>query len=129
MMACVKGVQDRAVEAEDELMEVPGACPNPAPEKAGAGSAGSTNRQPASHGVRWGTTHPVIRTSPEMTTSTLRFSGPTREARIRLVHLLREFPQVSFRERAATEYEVSASDESALKELGRIPGWSLTGPG
>ena len=63
-----------------------------------------------------------------MTTSTLRFSGPIHEARIQLIHLLREFPQVSFRERATTEYEVSASDESTLKELGRIPGWSLTGP-
>jgi hypothetical protein len=63
-----------------------------------------------------------------MTTSTLRFSGPTQEARIQLVRLLRKFPQVSFQERAATEYEVSASDESTLKELGRIPGWSLTGP-
>jgi hypothetical protein len=63
-----------------------------------------------------------------MTTSTLRFSGPTHEARIQLVHLLKEFPQVSFQERAATEYEVSAADESALRELGSIPGWSLTRP-
>jgi hypothetical protein len=67
-------------------------------------------------------------TFPEMTTSMLRFSGPTHQARIQLVQLLREFPQISFRERAATEYEVSACDEASLKELGRIPGWSLTGP-
>jgi hypothetical protein len=62
-----------------------------------------------------------------MTTSTLRFTGPGHEARIQLVRLLREFPQISFRERGASEYEVSAAEEAALKELGRIPGWSLTG--
>jgi len=63
-----------------------------------------------------------------MTTSTLRFSGPVHEARVQLVQLLRRFPQVSFRECATTEYEVTASDESALKALSSIPGWSLTGP-
>ncbi len=63
---------------------------------------------------------------PEMTTSTLRFSGPVHEARIQLVQLLRTFPQVSFRERATTEYEVTASDDSSLKALSRVPGWSLS---
>ncbi|MEP7301575.1 MAG: hypothetical protein ABI699_08590 [Caldimonas sp.] len=61
-----------------------------------------------------------------MTTSTLRFVGPTPQARIKLAQLLREFPQVSFQERAATEYEVSAADEAILKELGSTPGWKLT---
>jgi hypothetical protein len=63
----------------------------------------------------------------EMTTSTLRFSGPAHQARIQLVQLLKEFPEVSFQERAATEYGVSARDESALQKLGSVPGWSLTG--
>ncbi len=61
-----------------------------------------------------------------MTTSTLRFSGPTHEARVQLVQLLKKFPQVSFRECAQTEYEVTASEASALKELGSVPGWVLT---
>ncbi len=63
----------------------------------------------------------------EMSTSTLRFSGPAHQARIQLVQLLKAFPQVTFQERAATEYGVSAPDEAALKKLAGIPGWSLTG--
>jgi hypothetical protein len=66
--------------------------------------------------------------APDMTTATLRFTGPGQEARVQLVRLLREFPRVSFRERGATEYEVSAAEEAELRELGRIPGWSLAGP-
>jgi len=62
-----------------------------------------------------------------MTTSTLRFNGPTQQARAQLVQLLREFPNVSFRERAATEYEVTAPDGSTLEALAKKPGWSLAG--
>ena len=65
----------------------------------------------------------------DMTTSTLRFSGPVQEARVQLVQLLRKFQQVSFRERAATEYEVTASDETSLRALSSVPGWSLSGLG
>ena len=63
-----------------------------------------------------------------MTTSTLLFTGPAQQARIQLVHVLKEFPQVSFRERAPTEYEVTAADASTLKALGSKPGWSLAPP-
>jgi hypothetical protein len=61
-----------------------------------------------------------------MTTSILRFDGPSNESRIQLVRLLQEFPQVLFRERAPTEYEVTASDEASLRALAGKPGWSLT---
>lgn len=60
-----------------------------------------------------------------MTTSLLRYDGPSHQSRIQLVPLLKEFPQVSFRERAAAEYEVTAADEAALRALARKPGWSL----
>ena len=62
-----------------------------------------------------------------MTTSILRFDGPSHLSRIRLVSLLKEFPQVSFHERAPSEYEVAASDEATLRALAGKPGWSLTG--
>ncbi len=61
-----------------------------------------------------------------MTTSILRFEGPSHQSRIQLVHLLREFPQVLFHERAPTEYEVTAADEASLRALSVRPGWSLT---
>jgi len=60
-----------------------------------------------------------------MTTSLLRFDGPSQQSRIQLVRLLKEFPQVSFQERAASEYEVTAADEAALRALAVKPGWSL----
>ena len=60
-----------------------------------------------------------------MITSILRFNGLTQQARAQLVPLLREFPQVSFRERTAAEYEVSAEDRAALQALAVKPGWSL----
>lgn len=60
-----------------------------------------------------------------MTTSILRFNGLSQQARAQLVPLLREFPQVTFRERTAAEYEVTADDRSALQALGTKPGWSL----
>jgi hypothetical protein len=62
-----------------------------------------------------------------MTTSILRFDGPSHQSRIQLVPLLKEFPQVLFLERAPSEYEVTASDEALLRALARKPGWSLTG--
>ena len=62
-----------------------------------------------------------------MTTATLHFVGPTQQARAQLVQLLREFPQVSFRERATTEYEVASADTSTLNALASKPGWSLAG--
>jgi len=62
-----------------------------------------------------------------MTTSILRFNGLTQQARAQLVPLLREFPQVHFRERTALEYEVTADDRSALQALASKPGWSLAG--
>ncbi len=61
-----------------------------------------------------------------MTTSILRFDGPSNQSRIQLVPLLREFPQVLFHERAPSEYEVTASDEATLHALARRPGWSLS---
>ena len=60
-----------------------------------------------------------------MTTSLLRFHGPSHQSRVQIVPLLREFPQVSFQERAASEYEVTAADEAALRALAGKPGWSL----
>lgn len=60
-----------------------------------------------------------------MTTSILRFNGLTQQARAQLVPLLREFPQVSFRERTLAEYEVTAEDQSVLQALASKPGWSL----
>ena len=60
-----------------------------------------------------------------MTTSILRYNGLTQQARAQLVPLLREFPQVSFRERTPAEYEVSADDRAALQALAVKPGWSL----
>jgi hypothetical protein len=62
-----------------------------------------------------------------MTTSFLRFDGPSQQSRIQIVSLLKEFPQVLFREHAPSEYEVTAADEAALRALARKPGWSLTG--
>ena len=62
-----------------------------------------------------------------MTTSILRFHGPSHQSRIQLVPLLREFPQVSFQERAPAEYEVTAADEASLQALAVKPGWSLIG--
>ncbi len=62
-----------------------------------------------------------------MNTATLRFVGPTQQARAQLVQLLREFPQVSFRERATTEYEVTSADTWTLNALASKPGWSLAG--
>lgn len=62
-----------------------------------------------------------------MTTSILRFDGPSTQSRIQLVGLLREFPLVSFRERAPTEYEVTTADEASLRALAGKPGWSLAG--
>jgi len=60
-----------------------------------------------------------------MTTSILRFNGQTQQARAQLVPLLREFPQVTSRERTLAEYEVTADDKAVLQALGRKPGWSL----
>jgi hypothetical protein len=60
-----------------------------------------------------------------MTTSILRYHGLTEQARAQLVPLLREFPQVTFRERALAEYEVTAEDQAILQALGSKPGWSL----
>ncbi len=62
-----------------------------------------------------------------MTTSILRFDGPSQQSRIQLVPLLKEFPQVSFHELAPSEYEVTAADEASLRALAGKPGWSLTG--
>jgi len=62
-----------------------------------------------------------------MTTSILRFNGQTQQARAQLVPLLREFPQVTFRERTLAEYEVTADDKAVLQALGSKPGWSLAG--
>ena len=61
-----------------------------------------------------------------MTTSILRFDGPSQQSRIQLVPLLREFPQVQFHERSPSEYEVTASDEASLRAVAGKPGWSLT---
>lgn len=69
----------------------------------------------------------LLRLSLPMTTATLRFVGPTQQARTQLVQLLREFPQVLFQERAATEYEVTSADSSTLMALASKPGWSLAG--
>ena len=69
----------------------------------------------------------ILRLSLPMTTATLRFVGPIQQARTQLVQLLREFPQVLFQERAATEYEVTSADSSTLKALASKPGWSLVG--
>ncbi|HSI58113.1 MAG TPA: hypothetical protein VLA16_11190 [Ideonella sp.] len=63
-----------------------------------------------------------------MTVSTLRFAGTHQQARAQLVQLLKDFPQVLFRERAPTEYEVTAADTSALQRLATRPGWSLAQP-
>ena len=60
-----------------------------------------------------------------MTTSILRFNGQSQQARAQLVPLLREFPQVTFRERTLAEYEVTAEDSTVLQALGSKPGWSL----
>jgi len=60
-----------------------------------------------------------------MTTSILRFNGLTQQARAQLVPLLREFPQVTFRERTLAEYEVTAEDKAVLQALASKPGWSL----
>jgi len=62
-----------------------------------------------------------------MTTSILRFVGPSHQSRIQLVRLLQEFPQVQFHERAPTEFQVTAPDEASLRALAGQPGWSLTG--
>ena len=62
-----------------------------------------------------------------MTTAALHFVGPAQQARAQLVQLLREFPQVSFWERATAEYEVTSADTSTLKALASKPGWSLVG--
>ncbi len=62
-----------------------------------------------------------------MTTSILRFDGPSHQSRIQLVRLLQEFPQVQFHERAPTEFQVTAPDEASLRALAGKPGWSLTG--
>jgi hypothetical protein len=63
-----------------------------------------------------------------MTSSTLRFTGTHQQARAQLVLLLKEFPQVLFRERAPAEFEVSAEDAAALERLATKPGWSLAQP-
>ena len=63
-----------------------------------------------------------------MTTSILRFNGQSQQARAQLVPLLREFPQVTFRERTLAEYEVTADDTSVLQKLAAKPGWSLAAP-
>lgn len=63
-----------------------------------------------------------------MTVSTLRFTGNQQQARAQLVQLLKEFPQVLFRERAPAEFEVSAEDAAALERLATKPGWSLARP-
>ena len=63
-----------------------------------------------------------------MTTSILRYNGLTQQARAQLVPLLREFPQVTFRERTLAEYEVTAEDTSELQKLATKPGWSLAAP-
>ena len=62
-----------------------------------------------------------------MTTSILRYNGQTHQARAQLVPLLREFPQVTFRERTLAEYEVTAADQAVLQALAGKPGWSLAG--
>jgi hypothetical protein len=62
-----------------------------------------------------------------MTTSILRYNGLTQQARAQLVPLLREFPQVTFRERTLAEYEVTAEDTDRAAGLGSKPGWSLAG--
>ncbi len=61
-----------------------------------------------------------------MTTSILRFEGPSHQSRSQLVRLLRAFPQVQFLERAPTEYQVIASDDVTIRALAGQPGWSLT---
>ena len=61
-----------------------------------------------------------------MSTSILRFDGPSQQSRIQLLPLLKEFPQVLFHERAPSEYEVTAADEATLRALSGRPGWSLT---
>ena len=61
-----------------------------------------------------------------MTTSILRFEGPSQQGRAQLVRLLKAFPNVQFRERAPAEYQVIASDEAAIRALAIQPGWSLT---
>jgi len=63
-----------------------------------------------------------------MTTSILRYNGLTQQARAQLVPLLREFPQVTFRERTLAEYEVTAEDTAVLQKLASKPGWSLASP-
>lgn len=60
-----------------------------------------------------------------MTVSTLRYTGTDQQARVQLVHLLKEFPQVLFRERAPKEYEVVAADAHTLQQLAGKAGWSL----
>ena len=62
-----------------------------------------------------------------MTTSILRYNGLTQQARAQLVPLLREFPEVTFRERTLAEYEVTAEDTSVLQKLATKPSWSLAG--
>lgn len=62
-----------------------------------------------------------------MTTSILRFDGPAQQSRIQLVHLLKEFPQVLFHERAPSEYEVTAADDATLRALACKAGWSFSG--
>jgi len=62
-----------------------------------------------------------------MTTSILRFDGPSQQSRIQLVPLLKEFPHVLFHECAPSQYEVTAADEASLRALASKPGWSLTG--
>ena len=84
---------------------------------------------PSTHAARraLGKRSDLLRLSSRMTTATLRFVGPTQQARTQLVQLLREFPQVLFQERATTEYEVTSADSSTLTALASKPGWSLAG--
>ena len=56
-----------------------------------------------------------------MITSILRYNGLTQQARAELVPLLREVPQVTFRERTLAEYEVTADDRTVLQALGSGP--------
>ncbi len=69
--------------------------------------------------------HPMV---SSMTISTLRYTGPDQQARVQLVQLLKEFPQVLFRERTPSEYEVSAADTATLQKLATKAGWSLAQP-
>ena len=62
-----------------------------------------------------------------MTTSILRFVGPSNQSRAQLVRLLQAFPNVQFHERAPTEFQVTAPDEASLRALAGQPGWSLSG--